>query len=127
MSYGASGKVIHLQAVPELVDSVQARNLVDNDFESGSAGSWFDESPGNVNWRVEDYSSPNEEGNPAPEPTSGRKYLRAVRNADFQSGLAILRSATFTANPGDQVAFDFWIRSKRPEGNNLEVYISFNG
>lgn len=117
------GRTIHLEAVPKSVDRASSRSSsIDNDFESGSAGSWFDESPGYVNWRVEDYTRPTETSSPAPRPLNGTKILRATRNATYpQSGLAILRSVSFTANPGDQVSFDYWIRSKRPEGNNLEL------
>ena len=106
----------------KLLDPKAARAAVDNDFETGSASPWFDESPGYVNWRVEDHSKPMEVNSPAPQPMTGTKYLRATRNADLLSGLAVLKSPVFTASPGDRVSFDFWIRSKRPEGNNLEVY-----
>lgn len=121
----AFGRTIDLKGIlsQKSENGLQSRSSIDNDFESGSAGSWFDESPGYVNWRVEDYSRPTETTNPPPQPLTGAKILRATRNATYpQSGLAILRSVSFTANPGDQVSFDFWIRSKRPEGNNLEVH-----
>lgn len=104
-----------------VVDPILARNLLDNDFEGGSANPWFDQSSAYVNWRVEDYSSPTEKNSTAPPSSTGTKYLRATRNADLASGLAVLNSPILTANPGDKVSFDFWIRSKRPEGNNLEV------
>ncbi len=106
-----------------ITDPKLARTLLDNDFESGSANPWFDESPAYVNWRVEDVASPTERNSSVPPPPTGTKYMRATRNADLLSGLAVLRSPVFTANPGDRVSFDFWIRSKRPEGNNLEVNV----
>ncbi len=104
-----------------VIDPKLARNLLDNDFEEGSTNPWYDESPAYVNWRVESFTSPSEVNSTAPRPSTGTNYLRATRNADLASGLAVLRSPVFSANPGDRVSFDFWIRSKRPEGNNLEV------
>lgn len=104
-----------------IIDPKLARTLLDNDFEGGSTNPWYDESPAYVNWRVENFASPLEVNSTAPQPSTGTNYLRATRNADLASGLAVLRSPVFTANPGDLVSFDFWIRSKRPEGNNLEV------
>ncbi|KZS19005.1 Seizure 6-like protein [Daphnia magna] len=103
------------------VDPKLVRTLLDNNFESGTLSPWYDESPGYVNWRVENLASPSEANSTAPKPATGSQYVRATRNADLASGLAILRSPTFTASPGDRVSFDFWIRSKRPEGNNLEL------
>ena len=105
-----------------LFDSITSRNSVaDNDFEVGPLTPWFDQSPGYIYWNIEDYFSPAEVDSPVPRPAVGTKYLRAVRNANLRSGLAILRSPVITAYPGDRVSFDYWIRSKRPEGNNLEV------
>lgn len=115
-------QVIKAQSLnSEAKDPKLVRTLLDNDFESGSTNPWFDESPGYVNWRVESLDSPSEANSPAPAPVAGTNYLRATRNADLLSGLAVLKSPVFTANPGDRISFDFWIRSKRPEGNNLEV------
>ena len=108
---------------PNLRDPRQVRLLLSNDFEDGRVSPWYDESAANVNWKVEDFNSPSEFDSPAPQPSSGTKYLRAARNKDLLSGLAVLRSEPFIASPGDQVTFNFWIRSRRPEGNNLEVYI----
>ena len=97
------------------------RALLDNDFESESVSPWYDESPGRVNWRVENSSVPLEINSTAPLPSIGTKYLRAVRADNSSSGLAIFTSPVFSAEPGDKVSFDFWIRSRRPEGNNLQV------
>lgn len=103
------------------LDPRTTRSLLDNNFESGSMSPWYDESPAYVTWRVEDIQTPTEADYPAPYPLSGFKYVRATRNADLLSGLAVLRSPLFTALPGDRITFDFWMRSKRPEGNSLEV------
>lgn len=97
------------------------RAVADNNFENGLTSPWFEESHGTVKWRVEDHSNPLEVSTSVPHPAAGTKYLRVIRNADFQSGLAVLRSPIFTANPGDKVSFDYWIHSRRPEGSNLEV------
>lgn len=82
------------------IDPKFARTLLDNDFESGSMSPWYDESPGYVNWRVENFSSPSETNSTSPKPSTGTNYARATRNADIASGLAVLHSPTFTANPG---------------------------
>jgi hypothetical protein len=95
--------------------------LVTSDFESGTMSPWFDQSPAKVNWRVEDFNSPAEVNSPAPAPATGRKYLRATRNSNLTSGLAVLQSPVFTALPVDKVRFSFWIRSQQPQGSNLEV------
>lgn len=110
---------------PNLRDPRQVRLLLSNDFEDGRLSPWYDESAANVKWKVEDFNSPSEFDTPAPQPSSGTKYLRAARTRDLLSGLAVLRSEPFIASPGDQVTFNFWIRSRRPEGNNLEVYYNY--
>ena len=51
---------------------------------------------GNVDWFIEDFSSPIESSYPAPKPANGSKYLRAKRNVLLDSGLAILRSEILT-------------------------------
>jgi hypothetical protein len=105
------------------VDPLTARSLLNNDFESGVADPWYDSSPSNtVYWGVEDLSSPTENYLP-PTPLSGTKYLRATRDALQNPGQLILRTLTFTAFPGDEISFNFWIRSKYTGGNVLEVYI----
>jgi hypothetical protein len=103
------------------VDPLSARILMSNNFESGSADPWYDSSPSSVNWNAEDLSSPAEINYPPPNPTSGTKYLRAIRNAQLSAGLLILRTVTFTALPGDKMTFNFWIRSRYASGNVLEV------
>ena len=95
--------------------------FLDNDFESASLSPWTDQSPGNVKWQIENFSSPSEINSPAPSPVSGSSYLRATRNSELSSGLAVLITPNFTAYPGDKVSFDFWIRSKYSHGNSLEV------
>jgi len=81
---------------------------------------WFDQSPSSVNWRVE-------RSNPilirtVPQPANGVTFLNLTRNANNDAGLAILKSPIFTALPGDQVNFTFWIRSRHPLGNSLQLY-----
>lgn len=101
--------------------SWNVRLLPNNDFEDGNISPWYDESVANVFWSIEDYNNPSGYDSQAPEPINGTKYLRAIRNPSLLSGLAVLRSEPFIASPGDAVSFNFWIRSRRPEGNNLEV------
>jgi hypothetical protein len=108
------------------VDPLSARVLLNNDFESGIEEPWYDSSPSNVHWTIEDFSAQSEPSNLAPVPSSGTKYLRATRNEQLSSGLLILRTVTFTAFPGDKISFNFWIRSRYTGGNTLEV-IYFKG
>jgi len=103
------------------VDPLSARVLLDNDFESGFAEPWYDSSPSTAHWVVESYSYPTE-NYPAPPPANGYKYLRAVRDPHLTPGLLTLRTVTFTAFPGDEISFNFWIHSKYMGGNTLEVF-----
>jgi hypothetical protein len=103
------------------IDPLSARVSLDNDFESGFAEPWYDSSPNTVHWVVETYSYPTE-NYLAPPPANGYKYLRAVRDARLTPGLLTLRTVTFTAFPGDEISFNFWIRSKYMGGNTLEVF-----
>ena len=105
------------------VDPLTARSLLTNDFESGTEDPWYDSSPSTVHWVIEDYSTPTE-NYPAPTPLSGNKYLRATRDANRTPGQLILRTVTFTAFPGDEISFDFWIRSRYTGGNALEVNLT---
>lgn len=106
---------------PIQIDPRLARVLISNDFESGSEEPWYDNSPSTVHWVVEDYSSQTGVDYPTPKPVNGNKYLKTQRDASSTSGLVVLRSATFTALPGDQFSFQFWIQSRFTEGNNLDV------
>ena len=97
-----------------------------NDFENGTLGLWNNTGLGSVRWQVEDNSTLIEPGYPAPIPDGGEKYLRINHStpgltANFSSGLAVLKSPLFTAQPGDLVSFSFWIRSKNYKGNSLVV------
>jgi hypothetical protein len=103
------------------VDPISARALLNNDFESGFEEPWYDSSPSTVHWIVEDFSLQSELNNPVPAPSAGSKYLRAIRNEQLSSGLLILRTVTFTALPGDEISFNFWIRSRYTGGNTLDV------
>jgi len=96
-----------------------------NDFEDGSLGSWYDGSPAaNIFWQIENHENPF--GSLVPFPTCGSKYLRISRNPNLiLSGLAVLRSKPILASPGEEIHFKFWIRSRRPVANNLEVLFIF--
>ena len=86
------------------------RALALNDFESGTTSPWNDESAADVRWAIETNDAPFEVDQPAPNPVSGRRYLRVTRPPGT-SGNAVLRSDTFTASPSDQFTLSFWIRS----------------
>ena len=105
----------------EDVDPLTDGSDLSNDFENGALSPWFDNSPGLISWKVENVSSPIETNYPAP-PKSGSKYLRINRlTPNITAGLAVVRSPTFTAQPGDLVIFSFWIQSKDLYGNSLKV------
>ncbi|KAI9561202.1 hypothetical protein GHT06_012158 [Daphnia sinensis] len=114
--------------VPEIqhVDPLEARLLLSNDFESGFEDPWYDSSPSTVHWVIEDFSTPTEDY-PPPTPLNGTKYLRATRDDHLTAGLLVLRTVTFTALPGDEISFNFWIHSKYMGGNTLEVVLSVDG
>lgn len=101
--------------------------FLSNNFEGGSIIPWVEVSLTDINWRVEDYNSPAEPNYQPPFPLDGTKYLRITRNSsNLLDGRTILRSPEFTAYPGDEVVFAYWIRSFRTEGNDLEVlYCSY--
>ncbi|XP_057372676.1 cubilin-like [Daphnia carinata] len=106
------------------VDPLSARALLDNNFESGFEEPWYDSSPSTVHWVVEDFTTPFEVNYTAPAPLAGTKYLRAIRNEQLAAGLLILRTVTFTAYPGDEISFNFWIRSKYTGGNTLDLVMA---
>ncbi|XP_046633560.1 mucin-2-like [Daphnia pulicaria] len=108
------------------IDPLSARSFLNNNFESGSAYPWYDNSSNSLHWVVEDFSSPTE-NYPPPTPKTGAKYLRATRDAQATPGQLILRTVTFTAFPGDKFSFNFWIRSKYTGGNYLELVLSYGG
>ncbi len=80
-----------------------SKEALDNNFEDGRLGPWYDDSPGNVNWKIETY--PASFDSLAPFPSSGLRYLRASRFPNRLSGLAVLRSEPFLASPGDKASF----------------------
>ena len=98
------------------------------DFEN-DCSNWIDESEGGFNWDIQDYDSTSW-GNESPAPpdvSNGKKYMRVHRWASSSTlstfGVAILRSQPFTFLPDEdaQFSFSFWIRSKWPKFNNLQV------
>ena len=108
-------------------DRVLAKEqFIYNDFENNGVFPWVEESPGGVQWKIENKTSPWETKNEAPQPIDGRNYLRVHRGQSFSSfGVAVLRSPRFGFGLSDQIdfSFSFWIRSKWPQFTNLEVII----
>lgn len=92
-------------------ETPQGRALDLNDFEAGTTSPWNDESAADARWVIETFDSPLNPNVPAPQPSSGSKYLRVNRPAGT-SGQAILHSAPFTVSPGDTFSLNFWIRSE---------------
>lgn len=106
------------------INPLEAGVLLSNDFESGYEDPWYDSSPSTTHWVIEDYGSPTENYSP-PTPLNGTKYLRATRYAGLSAGFLILRTTMFTALPGDEISFNFWIHSKYTGGNTLDVKYPF--
>lgn len=98
-------------------------SCLDNNFENGGLQPWIEESTTNVEWKIENNSSPWEPNNPSPHPLNGQNYLRVYRGASLSFGVAVLRSPTFTLSSNEDYyfSFSFWIRSKWPQFTNLEV------
>ena len=130
-----SHHLLSLNLVTADPNAIRLRLLKMNDFENTTnIDPWYDMSPGDVNWRLEGVSDLNKPTPLVPDslnPTSA-KYMRVLPSNHYvnpnqrPSGLAILRSKPFMAYPTDSVEFSFWIRSKFPQGNNLQVHYVFN-
>ncbi|EFX83653.1 hypothetical protein DAPPUDRAFT_100284 [Daphnia pulex] len=56
------------------VDPRSARILLSNNFESGSADPWYDNSPSSVHWIADDFYYPAEVSNPPPTPLSASNF-----------------------------------------------------
>ena len=89
-------------------------SCIDKDFEDGSVYPWIDDSTDGVSWVIQESSSILEVNN--------NKHLRIKPSPESNFGVAILRSPTFIATPGDVVTFSYRIRSKYQKFNNLQVY-----
>ena len=98
------------------------------DFENDWSN-WIDESKGGFKWGIEGYDSTSwgKDSPVPPDVSNGQKHIRVHRWASSSTlstfGVAILRSQPFTFLPDEnaQFSFSFWIRSKWPEFNNLQV------
>ena len=120
---------LNVNSRPELRDPQEVRMLISsNDFEDDRMSPWYDQSSGQVRWDIEDYTNPSQNDIQAPKPGAGTKYLRGIRS-QLVEGTAVLRSEPFTASPGDQISFSFWIQSRRTGVNNIAVtrFTIYNG
>ena len=116
------------RAKKENIRSLRKFSDLQCDFEN-DCSNWIDESEGGFNWDIQNYDSTSW-GNESPAPpdvSNEKKYIRVHRWASSSTlstfGVAILRSQPFTFLPDEdaQFSFSFWIRSKWPEFNNLQV------
>ena len=100
----------------QVYSQVYSQSPVDNNFESGDFSPWFDTSTGNVGWFVQNIDE-------APPPASGSKILRIKPRVigGPGGGLAALDGPLVTVSPGDELRFDFWIRSRVTAANDLQV------
>ena len=105
---------------------------INADFEDGSIGDgWFDESRQDlIQWKVlnktswsmdVDHLINNAQVPEAPSPN----YLQLIRKWQGAFAVAELRSTSFISSPGDRFEFSFWIQSKFPQFNNLQVHYKF--
>lgn len=95
---------------------------LDTNFEDGSTGLWkMDKSClSEARWMVEELFDPFEVNNSVPSNNkTGIRHLRILRSSSF--GVACLRSPVMKFQPGDQIAFDYWLRSRHPHFNNIQV------
>lgn len=90
---------------------------MDEDFESVgnestvfSSSTWFDNSNGDMKWMVEETS-----------PIEGSTRHLRLNRSTTAFNVAVLKSAAFTAQPGDRITFDYWIQSEHPQFTNLQV------
>lgn len=96
------------------------------DFEDEwSFGKPVDQSKGSVKWKVEDYNSPWEPECRVPRPKIGKKYIRVDRGSLKSFGVAVLSSPDIVLIGYESlyVTFSFWIRSKWPKFNSLQVLL----
>ena len=112
----------------EGIHSLRDFSDLSNDFENDWHTNWIDESQGGFKWSIENYNSTSwgKDSTAPPDASNGQKYIRVHRWEPSSTlstfGVAILRSQPFSYLPEDvQFSFSFWIRSKWPEFNNLEV------
>ena len=95
-----------------------AGHLIDQDFEDGNLGSWTDDSQGIAHWTAKDPAILFEHRSVN---WSSSSQFAWVFGAHVDFNPAVLRSPEFQAVPDDQVSFSFWVRSRFPKGNNLQV------
>lgn len=84
---------------------------------------WVDKSPGVVKWEIEDCNSPWESKSKFPCQESGKWHRRIHHGVSRSFGVALLSSPDFILPRTETllITFSFWIRSKWPEFNNLQV------
>jgi len=99
---------------------------IDVDFEDETFGSWYDESRQDVlQWKVMQPSTDDSINAHVPRPDgSSSRYLQLIRKDLNSFAVAEFRSSPFEAFPGDKISFSFWIQSKHPKFNNIEVYLN---
>lgn len=100
----------------EIVRDGQNR-LMDEDFEGTFPTEfWHDESNGETRWALESSLAA------IPFNRASANHLRVYRSPSTFD-VAVLKSATFTAHPGDGISFDYRIHSQYPQMANLQVSV----
>lgn len=108
------------------LDNLQPNQILfDNDFEEGSIEPWVDMSQDGTQWVIRNSNQWKQGGSsiqPQPSIKDG-KYFLQLDNTDVNVvfGIGKLSTTTFTAYPGDQIQFSYWIASKHSHFNTIQV------
>ena len=115
-----------------IIDNLSEAHFLDEDFENSKLiNLWMNDSSTDTNkdyeikWTiVEDDGSAPLDSNNDPDGINGdiNHYLivSGNPNGDF-GGVAVLSSPVFTSYPGDTINFNYWIRSRWNQFNNIQV------
>lgn len=125
-----STKLPELTMMPITTEQPNKEHVLNQNFESGIMEPWKDDSVNEqFQWAVEDWIEKFVSGdrNVIPAPEQGQSYL-AMRPCKTQDpdlpcffGVAILSSPIFNRKSGDRLNFSYWLNTKLPGMNNLEV------
>lgn len=85
-------------------------------------GAWQDQSQDGARWIIDssEYQEKESSSGHPPHPSTGR-FCLLLKSSSACFSVGILSSAMFVAIPGDEIQFDYWITSKYPELNNIQV------
>lgn len=99
---------------------------IDADFENGTIEPWNDCSEVGTHWMIENnpsWTSEMRTSQQLPPPPVNGKYFLLLKHELNTFGIGVLASPTFTAYPGDKVAFSYWFHPSYRHFSNIEVYV----